>query len=128
MFFPEKVPFVIARLFTRRQQKKGKSFVFLYALDFCHVELREYIRQTSCTQLMRLYFSRISTRFSTQHMNLKNVDLRRFAFKVLKDLERNDKELKKARKDLSKWNETLLVTQRLHEQMRLNISSLLSNR
>ena len=46
---------------------------------------------------------------------------------ILKDLERNYKELKKARKDLSKWNETLLVTQRLHEQMRLNISSLLSN-
>ena len=45
---------------------------------------------------------------------------------IFKDLERNDKELKKARKDLSKWNETLLVTQRLHEQMRLNISSLLS--
>ena len=46
---------------------------------------------------------------------------------ILKDLERNYQELKKARKDLSKWNETLLVTQRLHEQMRLNISSLLSN-
>ena len=46
---------------------------------------------------------------------------------ILKDLERNYKELKKVRRDPSKWNETLLMTQRLHEQIRLNISSLLSN-
>ena len=46
---------------------------------------------------------------------------------IPKDLERNYKELKKARKDLPKWNETLLEAQRLHELLRINISSLLSN-
>ena len=46
---------------------------------------------------------------------------------ILKRLERNYKELKKARKNVFKWNETLLETQRLHEQMRLNIASLLKN-
>ena len=46
---------------------------------------------------------------------------------ILKDLRESYKELKKARRDLPKWNETLSETQRLHEQMRLNISSLLNN-
>ena len=70
--FPEKVPFVIFRLFIRRH-KRNEKVSFFYALDFCHVELREYIWQTanSCTQLMRFYFSRISTWFSTEHMDLK---------------------------------------------------------
>ena len=47
---------------------------------------------------------------------------------ILRDLERNYKELKRARKDLYKWNEILSETQRLQEQMRLNIASLLSNK
>ena len=46
---------------------------------------------------------------------------------ILEDLERNCRELKQARRDLPKWNETLSETQRLCEQMRLNISSLLNN-
>ena len=32
---------------------------------------------------MKFYFSRISTWYSTEHMDLKNVDLRGSAFKVL---------------------------------------------
>ena len=64
-------------------KKKGKNFSFL-RFRLCHVELREYIRQTSCTQLMRLYFSRISTWFSTKHMDFKNVDIAGSAIKVLK--------------------------------------------
>ena len=47
---------------------------------------------------------------------------------ILKDLERSYNDLKQARKDLYRRNETLLETQKLHEQMRLNIASLLSNK
>ena len=46
---------------------------------------------------------------------------------ILKNLKRSYIELKQARRDPHRWNETLLETQRLHEQLRINIASLLSN-
>ena len=46
---------------------------------------------------------------------------------ILKNLKRNYKELKQARRDPHKWDETLLETQRLYEQLRINIASLLRN-
>ena len=65
--FPEKVPFVL----------------FFYASDFCHVELREYIRQTSCTCTDEILFFLYFYVVYTEQMDLENVDLRGSTFKVL---------------------------------------------
>ena len=89
MFFRKKY-FIISLLFTEHNKRKENVSLF-YAFDFCCVELRKFIRQTSCTHLMKFYFLRISTWFSTEGMDLKNVNLRGSAFKVfiVKHLERS---------------------------------------
>ena len=46
---------------------------------------------------------------------------------ILKDSKRNYKELKQSRSGPHKSKETLLETQRLHEQLRINTASLLNN-
>ena len=46
---------------------------------------------------------------------------------ILKNLKRKYKKSKQARRDPREWNETLLETQGLHELLRINITSFLSN-